>query len=285
MTTAAPVQLSVGASSVGCKLHPVVLFNILDHFTRRNEGQERVIGTLLGAVTSDGTIEVKNCFPVPHTENAEQVAVDTQFQDTMFGLHRRVNPKEVVVGWYATGTSITDQSVYIHDFYGQQCAQPLHLIVDTSLTSGKMGLKAFVNVPLIVDEKLVGAQFQRMKLDIKAHETEKIGVNYLCHSERWGPSTKLGSGMETLEASIKKLLAAIDVASAYVQDVLSGKTTADDSIGRVLSEAVAAVPKMDAAAFERMFNSSLQDLLMVVYLGSLTRTQLALSQKLQTATI
>ena len=55
------------------KVHPVVLFNILDHYTRRNEGQDRVIGTLLGSVNSDGSVEVKNSFPVPHTESSEQV--------------------------------------------------------------------------------------------------------------------------------------------------------------------------------------------------------------------
>ena len=36
-----------------CAAHqvdPLVLFNILDHFQRRNEGQDRVIGTLLGVV-------------------------------------------------------------------------------------------------------------------------------------------------------------------------------------------------------------------------------------------
>ena len=31
-----------------CRVHPVVLFTITDAFIRRNDGQERVIGTLLG---------------------------------------------------------------------------------------------------------------------------------------------------------------------------------------------------------------------------------------------
>jgi translation initiation factor 3 subunit F len=35
--------------------------------------------------------------------------------------------------------------------------------------------------------------------------------------------------------------------------------------------------------YEKMFNNSLQDLLMVVYLANLTRTQLKLAEKLQSA--
>ena len=37
--------------------------------------QERVIGTLLGE-ENDGVVEIKNCFPVPHTEVAEEVRAD-----------------------------------------------------------------------------------------------------------------------------------------------------------------------------------------------------------------
>lgn len=46
-------------------------------------------------------------------------------------------------------------------------------------------------------------------------------------------------------------------------------------------DTVSVVPKIDSAAFEKMFNSHLQDLLMVVYLANMTRTQLAVAERLQ----
>merc|ERR1712178_415166 len=93
--------------NVTCRVHPAVVFTILDHFSRRNEGQEGVIGTLLGE-ENDGVVEIKNCFPVPHNETAEQVqgeiqyhvGVDMEFHRTMYELHRKVSTREVVVGWY-----------------------------------------------------------------------------------------------------------------------------------------------------------------------------------------
>ncbi len=60
------------AASHARRVHPVVLFTITDAFIRRNQGQERVIGTLLGSI-SDGVVEVKNCYAVPHSESNEQV--------------------------------------------------------------------------------------------------------------------------------------------------------------------------------------------------------------------
>ena len=52
-------------SSKLVKVHPSVLFSILDHFIRRPEGQKRVIGTLLGVTSDDGsTIEVGAMGPI-----------------------------------------------------------------------------------------------------------------------------------------------------------------------------------------------------------------------------
>jgi hypothetical protein len=39
---------------------------------RRSSSQTRVIGSLLGTVTGK-SVEITNCFPVPHTETDEQV--------------------------------------------------------------------------------------------------------------------------------------------------------------------------------------------------------------------
>ena len=85
-------------------IHPVALFSILDHYLRRKDDQDRVIGTLLGVRSSGGgneaeTVEVRSSFAVLHSETSEQVAVDMEYHRTMYELHHKVNPKEVIVGW------------------------------------------------------------------------------------------------------------------------------------------------------------------------------------------
>lgn len=59
------------AAFVNIKIHPLVVFNILDHFLRRPFGSTRVIGTLLGVYHHDGTVEVRNSFAVPHSTDPE----------------------------------------------------------------------------------------------------------------------------------------------------------------------------------------------------------------------
>ena len=82
-------------------IHPVALFSILDHYLRRKDDQDRVIGTLLGVCTGSeaDTVEVRSSFAVLHSETSEQVAVDMEYHRTMYELHHKVNPKEVIVGW------------------------------------------------------------------------------------------------------------------------------------------------------------------------------------------
>lgn len=67
---------------------------------------------------------------------------------------------------------------------------------------------------------------------------------------------------------------------AYIEDVLSGKVTADNSVGRFLMDLVNKVPTISPEDFENMLNSNINDLLMVTYLSNLTQAQTVLNKKL-----
>jgi hypothetical protein len=58
-----------------------------------------------------------------------------------------------------------------------------------------------------------------------------------------------------------------------VEAVIAGRETPDTSVGRQLWDLVQSVPKMDTVEFEKMLNSNLRDLLMVIYLSQLTKVR------------
>ena len=62
----------------------------------------------------------------------------------MFDLHRKVNPQESIVGWWATGTGVTSHSALIHEYYSRESNNPVHITVDTTLQDSRMGIKAYV---------------------------------------------------------------------------------------------------------------------------------------------
>jgi translation initiation factor 3 subunit F len=67
------LQFGPSSATLSAKVHPLVIFNICDCYVRRPDQAERVIGTLLGSISPDGVIEIRNSYAVPHSESSGQV--------------------------------------------------------------------------------------------------------------------------------------------------------------------------------------------------------------------
>uniref|UniRef100_A0A7N0TH37 Eukaryotic translation initiation factor 3 subunit F n=1 Tax=Kalanchoe fedtschenkoi TaxID=63787 RepID=A0A7N0TH37_KALFE len=273
------LQFVPSSTSVSAKVHPLVIFNICDCYVRRPDVAERVIGTLLGSLLPDGTVDIRNSYAVPHSEFSDQVALDIDYHHNMLASHQKVNPKEVIVGWYSTGFGVTGGSVLIHDFYSREVANPIHLTVDTGFRNGEGSIKAFVSNSLSLGDRQLAAQFQEIPLDLRMVEAERVGFDIL----KSPVVDKLPNDLEGMEASMERLLALIDDIYKYVDDVVEGRVTPNNEIGRAISDAIASLPKLSPSAFDKLVNDSLQDQLLLVYLSSITRTQLSLAEKLNTA--
>ncbi len=98
-----------GARASLVKVHPLVLFNIADHFSRRDSATlPRVIGTLLGQY-NDGVVNVTNSYAVLHQESP--LAFASPSNQAMYKMLRAVNPSEHMLGWYATTMRADDVPV------------------------------------------------------------------------------------------------------------------------------------------------------------------------------
>lgn len=273
------LQFHPSAASLTAKIHPLVLFNICDSYVRRPDQADRVIGTLLGSVSADGTVDIKNSYAVPHSESSDQVALDIEYHHNMFASHQKVNPKEVIVGWYSTGLGVSGGSALIHDFYSREVANPVHLTVDTSFTNGEASIKAYVSFSLSLGDRQLAAQFHEIPLDLRMIEAEQVGFDILKKTA----VDKLPNDLEGMEASMEHLHALIEDVYKYVDGVVEGRETPDNNIGRFISDTLATIPKMPPAVFDKVFNDKIQDNYALVYLASLTRTQLGIAEKLNTA--
>lgn len=271
---------------VEVEVHPVVLFSVVDHYSRREEGQGRVIGTLLGTVTGN-KVEIFSCFPVPHTESEEQVAVNTDFHATMLSLYQRVQPSHQVVGWYSTGDGVSDSSLLFHDFYGQDVERPVHLLVDLGLGTRRMSCKAYVSKQLSLGGATLGTSFEEVRAGVVMAEADRVGMEMLFKSATASGFSGAASlsDADSMEVTIKKLLKTLQGVGEYVDEVASGAKPRDAELIGLLQTAMAAAPALPPNAFGKVFSSQVQDMLVAVYLANLTRAQLALAEKLQAVAI
>mmetsp|Transcript_4122 Transcript_4122/g.14555 ORF Transcript_4122/g.14555 Transcript_4122/m.14555 type:complete len:282 (+) Transcript_4122:82-927(+) len=272
------LHIATGQPTVSCKVHPVVVMTILDHYVRREDSQKRVIGTLLG-YEADGVVQIRSCFPVPHSEEGE-IAVEGEYLRSMLELHSRANPRERIVGWYSSDGEINENSVLIHNFFWAEMeAPPVHLTVDTTLGGGNLSIVAYTSTPIGLNiEQALGQEFQPIAYGVDKSATDPAALRCLLRARE--EPMPVEPDMVNLRASLQQLLDLLNVISDYIEKVTSGKAEPDNKVGKFLVNALSTLPKVDPTTFDSLFSRSLEDLLTATYLANLTRTQLQLAEKL-----
>ena len=179
--------------NVHVKVHPVVVFGILDHYNRRPEpGPVRVIGTLLGTVVGN-VVEIHNAFGVPHAEKENEVALGQDYHRAMYSHFTRINDKERIVGWYATtlegGRALNSNSIIIHGFYagnadhGAGGARLVHLVVDAAVASGRVSIKAYVSTAVNISGAPVANIFHQVKVEVVSTAPEKVCLDRMIRGQ------------------------------------------------------------------------------------------------------
>ncbi|QIW97454.1 hypothetical protein AMS68_002972 [Peltaster fructicola] len=292
----APAQVSAAQQTtapVTVTIQPQALFSILDHASRRPQDQERVIGTLLGVRSEDGSeVEIRNCYAVPHTETQEQVEVDMDYQKNMLNLHLRASPKEVLVGWYATSPDLNTFSALIQNFYSQQGEgtwphPAVHLTVST--VAGKdVEANTYISAPIGVTAERAADSclFIPVPHEIKYGEAEKSALEVMAAArDREDRSQQLQPDIETLERAIEHVVEMLERVSNYVSNVLDEEAEPSSALGQFLMNTLSLAPKVEPEHIERDFNNHIQDVLLVGYLANTIRTQIDLSNRLATAAL
>lgn len=146
-----------------CCIHPTIVSNILDHYMRRPQDEPNVVGTLLGSV--DGQmVDLQTCFSVPADtliEGKEQkLIVDKDYLEKMLKFHRRVNPKEDIIGFYMSGTEINSQVLAIFKMFQEIISKqknnslggnPLLLLIDPTMQNNRLSIKVSLLVRNLTD--------------------------------------------------------------------------------------------------------------------------------------
>lgn len=300
-------QQAYGAKAYLVRVHPLVLFNIVDHYSRRGENLPRVVGTLLGQY-NDGIVNVTNSYAVLHEE--KPLAFGSPSNKAMYKMHRAANPSELMLGWYATTIAPHDlspddeddereinmASVALHQRYSEEIKaeamfrQTIHLVVDTSLENDKLAVKAFVASPVPLGT--FGARcyvFKQIEVEVVASPAERFAIHTITEStvapngQEYLELAPLASDIDLLESSLHKLLTMLETTLEYVSKVVEGNTEGDSNVGYIISRALSSIPRIDTDAYQKTFSNSEKDIRMVQNLITLVEEQLKIASPLVVA--
>jgi len=269
-----------------CRMHPVAVLKILNAYVRRQEGEDRSIGTLVGCVTEGSIVDIYDSFPVIHKDAVEDgVKMNQDQHKKMLELHQKVFPRDQVVGWFSTGSEVGPSSLLIHQYYCSPDSRftpthtlpgPVHVLVDTTVKQNhKMGVKAYVYTSTAVAASLL--QFHEVPLTIQPSATERAGISQLMQAKQKDPIDSI----DGFVSGLRELLGLFRRTQEYVKAVHNGKAQGDLAVGRGLTNQLCSEPVIATEAIENLCKTSLQDSLMVVYLANLTRTQISMTEKIQ----
>lgn len=258
-----------------------------------------------------------NCFVVQHSEGNGEVAFNLEVARELFDLHRKNNPNEAIVGWFSAGITeftVNEYSVVIHDYYSRETNNPIHLTVNPSKSGINIKGKsrkhvyivydwsltisvlfpllhiAFIATPFGVPNKSAnGIMFSPIKnvSVVGGYETELVGLK-ACMLASGVPDKTVNQSYESevdmIFSYCKKSSDLISQIITFIDENILSTSSAknlpvnSNHIGRQLMSMIeSVVPLKDD---DDVLNTNLKDLLMVIYLANLTKTQLMLHEKL-----
>ena len=145
------IMAAIGTSgSVSVSLHPLVIMNISEHWTRckvQNGGPLKIFGALIGKQTGRN-VEVMNSFELDVVNVDGKVIMDRDYYNEKEGQFKQVFSEMDFLGWYSTGEGATEDDISFHKQICDINESPLFLQLNP--TSGRPS-----DLPICVYESVV----------------------------------------------------------------------------------------------------------------------------------
>lgn len=309
------VAAPAGASSNGpanVKIQTSALFQILEIVSKQTlASNKRVIGTLLGSRSDDGSIiEVKDAFMVPCNETGDSIAIDDHTHKTFLQLYKKAHSKESVLGWFGSSAQIDGTTGLIHDFYskGADRAYPfpaIYLNVDYLDQSNKITIpKLTTYIGAAVGKPNTNPQRIGWKVQstinsyiftpipnevVSGTISEKLTLNFINDPNHIRQNNSISLQNENdenlthLSKEIKSVSSNIDQLLTYINNgATKNDSDANIELLRHLSNNLLAKPQVltDVETLKSHFRNHNQDVIMIEYLTKAVKEQIELSARL-----
>ncbi|GAB5591265.1 Eukaryotic translation initiation factor 3 subunit F [Umbelopsis nana] len=270
-------------SGLNISVHPLVLLNISDHYTRikvQNPGrnaQEAVFGALL-ATQSGREIDIVNSFELLHSrDESNKVFIDKEYLAMKQEQLKQVFPQLDLMGWYALGPNPTSSDIQIHTQFFDINESPLFLQLNpNSLTNGNKELPLGIYESLIdIIDGQAQAVFVRSQYKIATGEAERIAVDHASRpsmsADKNGAGGSLIPSLTTQRNAIEMLQIRIRILLEYLKDTEAGIIPVDHDIERQISSLCNRLPVVNNKEFNGEFMKEYNDVVLTSYLAAITK--------------
>ncbi|GLD99932.1 hypothetical protein PINS_up008660 [Pythium insidiosum] len=270
------------------QIHPLVVMNIADHYTRqkRNFQHEnkkaalsalpQVIGALFG-VQNGLDVAVFDSFEIKYDLGSNgDVVIDKEFLTSRIQQFSQVFPGFELLGWYTVGSKAKQSDLTIHRSIMEFNESPLFLLMDPTpqgmSTKKKLPISLFESELHVLDGSPTMI-FVKTSYKIETSEMEGICVDRISKIAPMGDSSKssLHPYLGNVRDAIKMLQRQVEVIVRWLEAVKKGEISADHNLLRQISSLCNQLPALSSPQFDASFLQEYNDAMLVSYLATLTK--------------
>jgi len=268
------VMASPGTTgSVTVALHPLVIMNISEHWTRvkAQEGKPmQVLGAVIGE-QKGRKIEIMNSLELVFEVVNGEIVIDMEYYNLKEEQFKQVFSEMEFLGWYSTGDGPTESDIKIHKQFFSINESPVFFQLMPTARTSDLPISLYESViDLVKGEATV--LFVDIPYTLATEEAERIGVDHVARMAT--ADTGDSSTAEHLVAqhsSIKMLHSRIKVILAYIQAAQKGEVPKNHDILREAYSLCYRLPVINSNKFGQDYYTQCNDVCLMSYLGAMTK--------------
>lgn len=221
------------------------------------------------------------CFiSVPFDEDDKDKSVwflDHDYLENMYGMFKKVNAREKVVGWYHTGPKLHQNDVSINELIRRYCPNSVLVIIDAKPKDLGLPTEAYQAVEEVHDDGSPTTRtFEHVPSEIGAEEAEEVGVEHLLRDIKDTTVGSLSQRITNQLLGLRGLHSQLSEIRDYLIQVGQGSLPMNHQIIYQLQDIFNLLPDIANDNFIDNLYIKTNDQSLVVYLAALVRSIIAL---------
>nr|CAG4637143.1 EOG090X08T4 [Ceriodaphnia reticulata]SVE73031.1 EOG090X08T4 [Ceriodaphnia reticulata] len=268
------VMASSGATgSISVLLHPLVVMNISEHWTRvrAQEGKaQQVIGALIGK-QKGRSLEIMNSFELVFTI-IDNIVIDRDYYNTKEEQFKQVFSDMDFLGWYTTGDTPNESDIHVHKQICEINESPVILKLNPFTRNADLPVTMYESVIDLVNGEAT-MLFVELSYTLATEEAERIGVDHVARMAS-GDSAESSQVAEQLQAqhnAVKMLANRVRLILEYIRAMERGEVPKSHEVLREAKSLTHRLPVLNSEIFQEEYYTQYNDVLLQTYLASITK--------------
>lgn len=203
--------------------------------------------------------------------------LDHDYLENMYGMFKKVNAREKVVGWYHTGPKLHQNDVAINELIRRYCPNSVLVIIDAKPKDLGLPTEAYRAVEEVHDDGSPTTRtFEHVPSEIGAEEAEEVGVEHLLRDIKDTTVGSLSQQITNQLLGLRGLHSQLSEIREYLIQVGEGQLPINHQIIYQLQDIFNLLPDIASDNFIDNLYIKTNDQSLVVYLAALVRSIIAL---------